>query len=299
MRFIMPAFAMLLSTCLVTACGNTDSGQQQAEQSESSEESDLSDQTTVQAETTSAIPETTTTAAQTTTAAESTTLAAVTAVQTAPPQTDPPQTDPPATPQVERIVEYVEVPVQQEQPQVQQEQPAQQPQQDNGWRDAFANVLRVNSDYRSFSLCNVDDNDIPELVLHRPRTSEYSHHADTDVRVFVYANGNAHDLGTYSYDGNSNFAYYPRTGILLDGFSSTGYTIVNYNRLSGTTITKEHSFEDDFAAGGTSAKIDGAESGLSSDAFYAREREMYLGQVTSDCGSYDNEEYNIQRYLYG
>ena len=293
MRFIMPAFAVLLSTCLVTACGSADSVPQTAEESESADDpaSDLSELTTSSTETTAAVTETTAAAVTEETTSVQT---AVTAAQTAAPQTEPPETEAPQTdpPQqvVEHIVEYVEVPVQQEQP----------PQQDNGWRDAFAAVLRNNAaNYHSFSLCNIDDNDIPELVLHRPATYESSYHADDDVPVYVYSNGQAVNVGCYSYDGNSNFAYFPRSGLIVGGYYGMGYSIVELYRLSGTSVTSEHRFEDDFDAGGTSAKIDGVESGLSQDAFAARKREFYPGEAVSDCGSYDNEDYNIQRYLYG
>jgi len=289
MRFIMPAFALLLSTFLVTACGNTDSVPQTAEESESADDpaSDLTELTTSFAETTAALTGSATAPAVT---EEATTLqATVTAAQTAAPQTEQPVTEAPQTNPPEQPAEQ-EVPVQQEQ----------QPQQDNGWRDAFAAVLRNNaSNYHSFSLCSIDDNDIPELVLHVPQVGEFSAHADSDVPVYVYSNGQAFNVGSYSNGGYSNFGYYPRTGLILSGFSSTGYTIEEYFRLSGTTVTSEHRFEDDFAGMSTTATIDGVESGLSMEAFEARKREWYPGQTVNDAGSYNNTEDNIQRYIYG
>ena len=51
---------------------------------------------------------------------------------------------------------------------------------ERGWKSAYANILR-NTNKKYFSLCNIDDNDVPELVLHSSQGMSY--HSDCSIEI--------------------------------------------------------------------------------------------------------------------
>lgn len=123
------------------------------------------------------------------------------------------------------------------------------------WQDVYADTLK---DYISsgvaktakFSLCYVDEDDIPELVVH---SNGMAYHADTEVFLYTFYNGEVKNLGQISNDGYSNFTYYEKTGVVISGWLNQGLDYRVINKLSVSSVNSQ--FKD------TSGKVTSGKCG--------------------------------------
>ncbi|MDE6672440.1 MAG: leucine-rich repeat domain-containing protein [Ruminococcus sp.] len=166
------------------------------------------------------------------------------------------------------------------------------------WQDVYADTLK---DYISsgvaktakFSLCYVDEDDIPELVVH---SNGMAYHADTEVFLYTFYNGEVKNLGQISNDGYSNFTYYEKTGVVISGWLNQGLDYRVINKLSDGEINVEHTFfsnEAAVASGGYS-EFDDVRS---DDAYEKYEASLPDTDPIHDTGEYALTEENINLYL--
>lgn len=108
---------------------------------------------------------------------------------------------------------------------------------DEGWREAYATVLRGTAAKR-FSLVYIDDDDIPEMSLHFSQTGLA---APSDCPIlYIYSNGEAKDMGSVSQEGNDQFGYVERAGIVISSYFSAGEGYQEFLRLQDGELNREH-----------------------------------------------------------
>ena len=108
---------------------------------------------------------------------------------------------------------------------------------DEGWREAYAAVLRGTAAKR-FSLVYIDDDDIPEMSLH---FSQVGLAAPSDCPIlYIYSNGEAKDMGSFSQEGNDQFGYVEHAGIVISSYFSAGAGYQEFLRLEDGELKSEH-----------------------------------------------------------
>ena len=172
------------------------------------------------------------------------------------------------------------------------------PQQDaDGWREAYAEVLRSEGQSH-FGLVYVDDNDIPELVVHRGGMNDLFH-ANTDIELYTYYNGQAVDLGQHSTDGYSQFGYAERQGLVVDSWIQMGYIISTYWRLENGQLTKVLStYSDEASAEGYENPTYKINDVVVDKEEYLEKCKPYDGiSLNFDNGDYETNEANINAHI--
>lgn len=166
---------------------------------------------------------------------------------------------------------------------------------DDGWRDAYAAVLRGTVAKR-FSLVYINDDDIPEMSLHFSDEGLASH-ADFPV-LYIYSGGTAENLGSYSQEGNDQFGYVERKGIVINAYTSTGAGYQQFLRLENGALVQEHQVDFD-ATGMTSEEIlymlDGKD--CTTAEYEALHAQYYTDDNKITCGDYAINEENILAYV--
>lgn len=166
------------------------------------------------------------------------------------------------------------------------------------WQNAYADILKeyISSDViktAKFSLCYVDDNDIPELIVH---SDGGAYHADTEVYLYTFYNGEIKNLGQISNDGYSNFTYYEKKGVVISGWMNQGLDIRGIHKLSAGEISSEHSYFSNEAAveSGGYSEFDDIRS---DDAFEKYQACLPNTDPIHDTGEHSLTEENINLYL--
>ncbi len=166
------------------------------------------------------------------------------------------------------------------------------------WQNAYADVLRdyISSDVPAtakFSLCYIDDNDIPELVVH---SNGCAAHADTEVYLYTFYNNEIKNLGQISNDGYSNFTYYEKKGIVISGWLNQGAEISNIHNLLDGNINVEHIYTSNKAAIGPDgySEFDDVRSDDADEKYKACLPDT---DPIHDKGEYALTEENISLYL--
>lgn len=169
------------------------------------------------------------------------------------------------------------------------------------WQIAYADILKKyigslkNPDYAKFSLCYVDDDVIPELIVHTG-AALYSH-ADTEVFLYTFYNGKVYDFGQVCNDGYSTFSYYKNKCVVITGWMNQGLDARNVYTLSKGTLTYQHKYYSNKAAVATGgySYFDGIISDNADDKF---ESCLPSVNITHDVqGEYSLTEKNIKKYL--
>ena len=155
------------------------------------------------------------------------------------------------------------------------------------WRKAYAEILR-GSEAKKFSFCYVDDDEVPELVLHM---SDEFVHSNNAVWVYTFREDAAVCLGEeLCCDGYSTFLYVPRTGCIISGFYHNGYGAYRVLSLENGELKALHYFDED-AEGSGLYHIDDQ----SFPAWeYRRRFYRYAKGNVNDYGDYENTEENIR-----
>lgn len=158
------------------------------------------------------------------------------------------------------------------------------------WRKAYAEILR-GSDAALFSFCYVDDDDIPELVLHM--SQEFTHD-NGGITVYTYYNSTAVHLGDkLCCDGYSNFLYVPRGGYVIAGFFSQNYGAYQIFELAEGKMQSLHTFDED-TNGEPICHVDDTEF---PQWRYRMIFSQYAKGYLNDYGDYENTGENISRTL--
>lgn len=184
-----------------------------------------------------------------------------------------------------------EAPVQQQQ----EEAPALTPYHavnGEGWQEAYADLLRTagTGETLQFSLCMVDGDDVPELVLHWYDRNGFVQENE-DVEMYTYYNGSISDLGNVSCDGYCTCKYLPQKQIVLVGGMREDVALYEFRKLEGGELTTVCSFSMIMTGDRVKYMIDGNE--CSKDTYVGRWKEYYNGDVSYDGGMYHNTEENI------
>ena len=168
---------------------------------------------------------------------------------------------------------------------------------DEGWRDAYAKVLRGTVAKR-FSLIYIDDDDIPEMTLHFSEQG-LAAHAD-HPRLYGYADGEAIDFGLISNGGMDVFSYLERKGIIFSSYLSTGMGYMDYLRYENAAYTQEHAVTID-ATGYSGADVLYTIDGENADEAQYRELDAQydLPERRMTEGEYPVNEENIRKYVTG
>lgn len=114
------------------------------------------------------------------------------------------------------------------------------------WR----NGAEVKTSDCSFAIVYIDNNNVPELVLHIP--FGILSMADGCGILYTYKNGKAIKLQNMDLF-TDDFAYYKKTGIFQDQHTGRGWTETTTSKLSSAKISKMLLEEDGNAATGTNA----------------------------------------------
>ena len=171
------------------------------------------------------------------------------------------------------------------------------------WQEAYTKVLSENAlDCKKFSLVYVDNDDVPELVLHKhtsddPETEDYQPKYDEEVYLYTFSNGEAKELGAYCYCGFSGFYYHEKEGTIISAHHGGGVQEGQIYSLSNGEIAKLHEYIAD---------ADNVENNLSHvDGKALSMEEVYdfidIDSYTVDEGAYfissDITQENIETYL--
>ena len=168
---------------------------------------------------------------------------------------------------------------------------AQQREYDDGWRDAYAKILRGTTAKR-FSLVYVDNDDIPELTLHW--SDEGLASREDHPAFYIYnSTGEAENMGSSGDGGFDRFSYLERKGIILSGYSDAGARFANYMRLENDSLTAEHELRYDESG---CIVIAGDGFGGNGDAVAAHYEKQDLRTTT---GEYPVSEDNILNIVMG
>ena len=133
------------------------------------------------------------------------------------------------------------------------------------WADAYREVIAAaNAELPAanepgWNLADLNADGTPELLI-----SEGFYHV-AGVRIYWFNGQRAvpvdqdGDGKADVFGGFGTIAYAPEQQLVRDGYSSTGYTIINYRRFHGSGFTTVQHFEDDLANGSASTvcMIDG------------------------------------------
>ena len=164
---------------------------------------------------------------------------------------------------------------------------------ERGWKSAYANIVR-NTDRKYFSLCYIDNDDIPELVLHS--STGISYHSDKDTELYTYRNNEVVDWGNFSNDGYNNFTYYRDCqGVIVTGYMNKGYTSGEIYRLIDGLIYCDHTCSLDMN-GGENIVDDVSYKNYSAGWEYFSQL-LNFDEYINDYGEYEINEENIRKYL--
>ena len=161
-----------------------------------------------------------------------------------------------------------------------------------GWQQAYAEVLRSDGtgETLQFSLCMVDGDDVPELVLHW-----YDRHGfeqeNEDVELYTYYDGRLFYLGNVACDGYCTCKYLPQKHYVLVGGMRDDVALYDFRQLENGELTTVCSFNMIMNGKEVKYMIDGNE--CSKDTYVSRWKELYNGDVSYDGGMYHNTEENI------
>ena len=145
------------------------------------------------------------------------------------------------------------------------------------WRTAYADILKSTS-AKKFSLCYVDDNDIPELVLHETGDDI---HANADVTLYTFDSGKVIKLGeNIGFDGYSQFCYVPRKDWVIEGFFNMGCGTYSFR------VIQDGEYHDYYTC-----------SCDTNDNTYIVNGEEYSEGSVIDKGDFDVTEENILKHL--
>ena len=161
-----------------------------------------------------------------------------------------------------------------------------------GWQQAYAEVLRSDGtgETLQFSLCMVDGDDVPELVLHWYDRSGFVQENE-DVEMYTFYDGSLNYLGNVACDGYCTCKYLPQKQIVLVGGMRDDVTLYDFRRLENGELTTVCSFSMIMDDGKVKYMIDGNQ--CSKDTYVTKWKEYYNGDVSYDGGMYHNTEENI------
>lgn len=161
-----------------------------------------------------------------------------------------------------------------------------------GWQQAYADLLRTagTGETLQFSLCMVDGDDVPELVLHWYDRNGFVQENE-DVEMYTYYNGTMFNLGNVSCDGYCTCKYLPQKQIVLVGGMREDVALYEFRKLENGELTTVCSFSMIMGGDRVKYKIDGNE--CSKDTYVSKWKEYYNGDVSYDGGMYHNTEENI------
>lgn len=163
----------------------------------------------------------------------------------------------------------------------------------DSWKSAYAEILN-NTSYKGFSLCYVDDDDIPELVLH-PKCGEDAHNM-TDIQVYTYYDEKAVDLGKHSFDGYNAFAYHERENKIIDAWMREGLFSGERYYLYHGVLTHQNSFTLNYDDPNGTGTLDGMETPFE-QAEVAIDYLVEYDTLSYDYGDYAVTQENIAKYL--
>lgn len=167
---------------------------------------------------------------------------------------------------------------------------------DDGWREAYAKVLRGTTAKR-FSLVYIDNDEIPELTLHW--SDEGLATGNDQPKLYIYNSMHeAEDMGSITDGGLDQFGYLERNGIVVSAFISSGAGYCNYLRFADGTLAPEHEIRID--ASGTHSTT--AKYMLDGNDCTDKEYEKITAKYHSDSyrcttGDYAVNEDNILNYV--
>ena len=182
---------------------------------------------------------------------------------------------------------------QQEQPTQQEEEPARtHAVNGDGWQQAYADVLRSDGtgDTLQFSLCMVDGDDVPELVLHWYDRMGFVQENE-DVEMYTFYDGRLIYLGNVSCDGYCTCKYLPQQNMVLAGGMRDDIALYDFKRLENGALNTVCSFNMVMNGEDVNYMIGGKE--VEKEAYVAKWKEYYNGDISYDGGMYHNTEENV------
>ena len=161
-----------------------------------------------------------------------------------------------------------------------------------GWQQAYADLLRTAGagETLQFSLCMVDGDDVPELVLHWYDRNGFVQENE-DVEMFTYYNGEVFNLGNVSCDGYCTCKYLPQKQIVLVGGMRDDVALYEFRKLDKGVLTTACTFSMIKNDERVKYQVDGND--CSKDTYVTKWKEYYNGDVSYDGGMYHNTEENI------
>ena len=166
----------------------------------------------------------------------------------------------------------------------------------NDWTYAYAAVLRQydNNEQVRFTLCDLNTDGTPELVLHW--FDDYGFVPENnEVEMFTYYNGVAVNLGNVCCDGYGTCKYFPQHNMMLFG-GAIGETVAyEFRRLEDGAFVGVRSFGMNVVNGEPSYVLDG--NPCSKEEYIRLWQELYTDDVIYDAGTYTCTEDNITAIL--
>lgn len=189
----------------------------------------------------------------------------------------------------------VELPVIQPEETVEQGGQTQNPNPD-GWQQAYADVLRSDGtgETLQFSLCNVDGDGVPELVLHWYDRKGFEQ-ANEDVEMYTYFDGKVIALGNVACDGYCTCKYLPQKSMVLVGGMRDDVAVYDFRRLENGVLTTVCSFNMVVGGDKITYMVDNEECDKAT--YIAKWKSYYNGDISYDGGMYHNNEANLAAAL--
>ena len=177
--------------------------------------------------------------------------------------------------------------------QEQEQEPVQlPPATGEGWQAAYAEVLRSdgNDDTLQFSLCMVDGDDIPELVLHWYDRKGFVQDNE-DVEMYTYHDNRLLYLGNVACDGYCTCKYLPQKHIVLVGGMRDDVALYEFKLLENGELTTLCTFNMSVNGKNVKYRVDDKE--CSKEEYVNKWKEYYNGDVSYDGGMYRNNDENV------
>ncbi|MBP0970684.1 MAG: WG repeat-containing protein [Oscillospiraceae bacterium] len=161
-----------------------------------------------------------------------------------------------------------------------------------GWQAAYAEVLRSDGtgENLQFSLCMVDGDEIPELVLHWYDRKGFE--ADNeDVEMYTYYDNRLIYLGNVACDGYCTCKYLPQKHLVLVGGMRDDVALYEFKVLENGELKTLCTFNMSVSGKTVKYRVDDKE--CSKDEYVAKWKEYYNGDVSYDGGMYRNNDENV------
>ena len=166
----------------------------------------------------------------------------------------------------------------------------------DGWQQAYADILRSDGTGESlqFSLCNVDGDGVPELVLHWYDRKGFEQ-SNEDVEMYTYYDGKVLSLGNVACDGYCTCKYLPQKSMVLIGGLRDDVAVYDFRRLENGSLVTVCSFNMVIGGDKVTYMVDDKECDKAT--YIAKWKSYYNGDISYDGGMYHNNEANIAAAL--